>query len=240
MEILPALAVAGGLGAATGILAWGAVAPSSQFFGPTITHTGNPSALALTFDDGPNPAVTPALLELLDRYQARATFFLIGRRVRAVPALAQEIAVRGHAIGNHTDTHPALTFCSERRIEEELTRCDRAIEAATACKPCWMRPPFGFRGPQLARVVRRRGGSQVAMWSAWAHDWKPQPAGPVIQRLRHARGGDIVLLHDGDHRVLEGDRRHTVAALEHWLPRWRDAGLRFVSLDELKEQDRAG
>jgi len=237
MEILPAVAAVGSICAGSGVLAWGAVAPSSQLFGPTLTHTGNASCLALTFDDGPNPAVTPALLDLLGRYQARATFFLIGSRVRAVPALAKEIAERGHAIGNHTETHPALAFCSARRIEDELERCDQAIAAATARQPYWMRPPFGFRGPQLARVMRRRGASRVAMWSAWARDWKPQPAGPVIQRLRRVRGGDIVLLHDGYHRVPEGDRRHTVAALEYWLPRWRDAGLRFVSLDELREHN---
>ncbi len=96
-----------------------------------------------------------------------------------------------------------------------------------------MRPPFGFRGPQLDRVIRRRGDLGVVMWSVWARDWKAQPPEPVIKRLRRVRGGDIVLLHDGDHRVLEGDRRHTVAALEYWLPRWKDAGIRFVSLDEL-------
>ena len=236
MEILSALTVAGAACAGAGIFAWGAVAPTSQLFGPTLTHTGEPSTLALTFDDGPNPAVTPSLLDLLDRYRVKATFFLIGARVRLTPGLAQEIAARGHAIGNHTDTHPALTFCSARRIKEELDRCDEAIEATTNEKPRWMRPPFGFRGPQLAGIVRGRHDSGVAMWSVWAHDWKPQPPEPVIRRLRRARGGDIVLLHDGDHRVPEGDRGHTVAALEYWLPRWRDAGLRFVSLDELRRQ----
>lgn len=189
--------------------------------------------MALTFDDGPNPSVTPALLDLLDRYQVKATFFLIGAWVRKAPELAKEMAVRGHTVGNHTDTHPALTFLPTRQIARELDGCDHAIEAVTGQKPRWMRPPFGFRGPQLAGVVRRRGSAGVVMWSAWAWDWKPQPPEPVIRRLRRARGGDIVLLHDGDHRVLEGDRRHTVAALEYWLPRWKDAGIHFVSLDVL-------
>jgi peptidoglycan/xylan/chitin deacetylase (PgdA/CDA1 family) len=70
------------------------------------------------------------------------------------------------------------------------------------------------------------------MWSAMARDWKLQPAERVIERLRRARGSDIVLLHDGDHKVLQGDRRHTLAAVEYWLPRWRDSGIRFVNLDE--------
>jgi peptidoglycan/xylan/chitin deacetylase (PgdA/CDA1 family) len=233
MHSLPALLATGGACAAAGLFSWGAVAPSSQIFGPTIRRTGDASAMALTFDDGPNPTVTPSLLDLLDRHRVRATFFLIGRHVRAFPALAKEIAARGHTVGNHTDTHPALTFLPPRRIAEELGRCDDAIEAATGRKPRWMRPPFGFRGPQLGGIVRKRGGAGVVMWSAVAWDWKPQPAEPVIQRLRRAQGGDIVLLHDGDHRLLEGDRRHTVAALEHWLPQWRDVGIRLVSLDEL-------
>ena len=235
MPSLPVLLAAGGACAAAGIFSWGAVAPSSQLFGPTIRRTGDSSAVALTFDDGPNPAVTPSLLDLLDRQNARATFFLIGRHVRAFPALAKEIAERGHTIGNHTDTHPALALLPPRRIAAELDRCDDAVAAATGRMPRWMRPPFGFRGPQLNGVVRARGGEGVVMWSAWARDWKPQPADPVIQRLRRVQGGDIVLLHDGDHRVLEGLRRHTVAALEHWLPRWKDAGIRFVSLDEMQQ-----
>jgi len=78
------------------------------------------------------------------------------------------------------------------------------------------------------------------MWSAWARDWKPQPAEPVIERLRRARGGDIVLLHDGDHRVINSDRRHTVAALEYWLPRWKESAIRFVTLDEMQPQRQSG
>lgn len=218
-------------GAAVG--AWGAVYPRSQLFGRTLCVTGNVSTVALTFDDGPNPAATPALLDLLEQRHARATFFLIGRHVRAFPALAREIAARGHEIGNHTETHPSLIFLSPQKLREELGRCREAIASAVHCDLRWMRPPFGFRGPQLGGVVRALGYSGVAMWSKWAWDWKPQSAQPVIHRLRRVTGGDIVLLHDGDHRVLEGDRRHTVAALAHWLPRWRDAGLQFVTLDAI-------
>ena len=75
------------------------------------------------------------------------------------------------------------------------------------------------------------------MWSRWAWDWKPQPAAKVIRRLAAVNGGDILLLHDGDHRVLNGDREHTVAAVEHWLPRWKDAGIRFVTLDDLSRKE---
>ena len=83
-------------------------------------------------------------------------------------------------------------------------------------------------------TARCGGGAGVVMWSASARDFRPGPPERVIRSLRRARGGDIVLLHDGDFRVLEGDRRRTVEALEHWLPRWKRAGIRFVTLDELQ------
>jgi len=232
MQIISGLLSTSAALAASGTFAWGAVAPSSELFGPTFRHTESLSTIALTFDDGPNPAVTPRLLDLLDRHEAKASFFLIGERVAARPSIAREIRARGHAVGNHTFDHKNLTFCSRARISIELERCDEAIEAATGHKPRWMRPPFGYRSPLLGNVVRERGGAGVVMWSRSARDWNPQPAAKVIHRLRRVRGGDIVLLHDGDHRTLEGDRRHTLAALEHWLPRWKDAGLRFVTLDD--------
>ncbi|HTR45939.1 MAG TPA: polysaccharide deacetylase family protein [Verrucomicrobiae bacterium] len=229
----PEWLAAGTVCGASAAFAWGAVAPSSQLFGPTIRRTGNPSTVALTFDDGPNPSVTPSLLDLLHRHSVCATFFLIGRWVRGAQSIATEIAARGHVVGNHTDTHPALTFLSADRIGQELDRCDKAVKSVMGRKPRWMRPPFGFRSPMLAAILRKHGEAPAIMWSRMAYDWKPQAAEPVIHRLRRVRGGDIVLLHDGDHRVPNGDRRHTVEALEHWLPRWKDAGLRFVTLDEI-------
>jgi len=236
MESISVAASAVGICAAGGVLSWAAVAPSSQLFGWTIRRTGDASSMALTFDDGPNPAITPALLDLLDLHKARATFFVIGRHVRAVPALAKEIAERGHTIGNHTETHRRLVFCTSACIVRELDQCDEAIKSATGEKPRWMRPPFGYRNPLLDGVVRKSGRAGVVMWSSGGKDWKPQPAERVIERLRGAKGGDIVLLHDGDHHATEGDRRHTLKALEYWLPRWKDLGIRFITVDELSKQ----
>jgi peptidoglycan/xylan/chitin deacetylase (PgdA/CDA1 family) len=99
---------------AAGIIAWGAVAPSSELFGPTLRRTDSSRKIALTFDDGPNPTVTPRLLELFDRHSVRATFFLIGKFARACPDLVKEISARGHLIGNHTDTHANLIFARAR------------------------------------------------------------------------------------------------------------------------------
>src|SRR5260370_36210321 len=94
--------------ATLGALAYGAAHPRAQLFGPTICATNSPRKLAITFDDGPNPSITPKLLELLDRYHAKATFFLIGRYVRECPELVGQTIARGHTVGNHTETHPNL------------------------------------------------------------------------------------------------------------------------------------
>jgi peptidoglycan/xylan/chitin deacetylase (PgdA/CDA1 family) len=231
---IPALLGAAGLCAGGGFFSWAAVAPSAQLFGPTLRHTGDPSAVALTFDDGPNPSVTPAILDLLDRHGASATFFQIGDHVRQFPALAKEVSSRGHSIGNHTATHPRLVFLSPRRIGEELERCALALVSATGRRTRWMRPPYGYRGPQLEAAVRKQDADlRVVMWSVSGCDWRAQPPVRIIKRLRRVKGGDIVLLHDGDHRTLIGDRSHTITALEYWLPRWRDAGMRFVGMDDL-------
>lgn len=240
MHLIPGAVAVAGICAVGGLVSWAAIAPSSQLFGATIRETGDGSKMAVTFDDGPNPAITPQLLDLLDRHDAKATFFLIGRFVKAYPDLAKEIAQRGHTIGNHTFTHPPLALQSSSRIAEELRECDSAIEGATGRKPRWMRPPFGFRGPHLAPVLKSRGDEPMVMWSIWARDWKPQPPEPVIARLQRAKGGDIVLLHDGDHRAPVGDRKHVLAALKYWLPRWKSAGLNFATLDDLKPYGRAG
>jgi peptidoglycan-N-acetylglucosamine deacetylase len=232
-----------GVGAAAGIAAWGAVSPYSELFGPTLRHTASRRKIALTFDDGPNPAVTPRLLDLFERYSVRGTFFLIGKFARACPGLAKEIHARGHVIGNHTDTHANLIWQTPGGIRSELGRCQDAIASATGTEPPrWMRPPYGYRNPLLHTEVRRAGIQGVVMWSKICWDWKPQPPQRLIERLASIartgrKQGDIVVMHDGDHRALGGDRLHVVAALEHWLPRWRDAGMEFVTMESSSAVD---
>lgn len=241
-------------GACAAVAAWGAVSSTSQLFGPTLHHTPDASQIALTFDDGPNPAHTPKFLRLLERYGAPATFFLVGRFARACPDLVREIADRGHSIGNHTENHINLAWLPAWRIAEELQGCQdsilRALGFERGAAPILMRPPFGYRGPQLWGALRGVGLRGVAMWSLKCYDWKPQPAARLIERLQRVaerrrsraatgteenspHGGEIVLLHDGDARRLGADRSHVLAALEYWLPRWRDAGFEFVTMNQL-------
>jgi peptidoglycan/xylan/chitin deacetylase (PgdA/CDA1 family) len=236
------------LAAVAGATAYSAVYPRSQIFGKTICRTNSPRKLAITFDDGPNPAITPQLLDLLERYKAHATFFVVGKFVRECPELLLETSSRGHVIGNHTDAHPNLFLLSPDRITVELRCCNSSIGEAIGAAPKWFRPPYGMRNPWVIPTASELGMSTV-MWTRIPGDWSAKSTEWLIPRMdcvaEHARAnidkdsavhgvgtGDILCLHDGDHAKLNGDRTRTLAALEHWLPRWRDLGLEFVTIDE--------
>jgi peptidoglycan/xylan/chitin deacetylase (PgdA/CDA1 family) len=222
--------VSGAAAVAAGTASWAACSPRSQIFGSTLVRLPSELSLALTFDDGPNPSATPQVLEVLGRHQVTATFFLIGRFARACPSLVKAVAERGHSIGNHTETHRNMIWLSTRQIVTELASCQDVIHELTGRCPTLMRPPFGYRGPQLNAAVERSGLKRVVMWSITVRDWKRSGRRTIIDRLARARGGDIVVLHDGDHRAAEADRSETIKALEYWLPRWRDAGLQCAPL----------
>jgi peptidoglycan/xylan/chitin deacetylase (PgdA/CDA1 family) len=231
--------------AAAGLGAYGAAYPRSQLFGRTVCRTNSPRKLALTFDDGPNPAITPKLLDLLDRFKVRATFFVIGKHARECPDLLKETAARGHVIGNHTDAHPNLFWFKPDQITVELRCCNYSIVAATGAPPRWFRPPFGTRNPWVVPVARELN-QRVVMWSLIPRDWRATSSEWLIPRMASiakraqrnlgatgaATTGDILCLHDGSHRQLNADRLPTLAALEYWLPRWRDLGLEFVTIDD--------
>ena len=232
---------------AAAVTAYGAVNPRSQLFGPTVWRTNSPRKLAITFDDGPNPKITPELLKLLERYAARVTFFMVGRFAHECPELVREIVVRGHAIGNHTATHASLFWSTPAQIEEQMRRCNDVIGTITGMTPRWFRPPWGIRNPWVVPVAMGRG-MRTALWTLLPGDWRVKPSSWLIQRMEpiakraqssrvcgnnsHAGHGDVLCLHDGDYRFLNADRRATVAALQYWLPRWRDLGLEFVTIDE--------
>jgi len=205
--------------------------------------------LALTFDDSPNPAVTRELLDLLDTYGARATFFLVGRKVVAHPDIAREIVRRGHAVGNHTFSHPHLPSCGLRAICWELARCQRAVREATGVRPALMRPPFGYQD-MASFLIARLLGYTVVHWSVSGDDWQGDPAPVVAGRARAGvKAGSIILLHDGweppldatewrqEHELLQ-DRSPTLEALPMVLGPLRDQGYQWVTLPEMMREGR--
>jgi peptidoglycan/xylan/chitin deacetylase (PgdA/CDA1 family) len=234
--IVPALAALG----AAGFAVYHGQVPTSQLYGPTICRTrgGGQPAIALTYDDGPNPRITPPLIELLDRHGARATFFLIGSWARREPGLVRELGAAGHAIGNHTFSHPTMPLLSHAGVRDELLRCRAAVEAsgtsfATIDGAPLMRPPFGRRRPGTLRAVRGEGYVPV-IWSVTAFDWRRRATEATIAaRCRRARSGDVILLHDGSHTEPAADRSASLAATEQTLRRYEEEGYRFVTIPEL-------
>ena len=205
---------------ACGAWAYAAMWPESQIFGPILIAGDDPQEAALTFDDGPNGDTTLRLLDILDRHNAHATFFLIGRHVQRQPEIVRAIAQAGHVIGNHTMTHPWLHMQTNARIRRELEDCNAALEDTLGEPIRFFRPPHGSRRPEVIRFARALGLTTVN-WNVIADDWKPQTASELTQRIEHGvtrnqarcRGSNI-LLHDGGDQILDQPRAATLAATE--------------------------
>lgn len=183
--------------------------PTSKAFGPNLSRLpqGSPAPrgrVGLTFDDGPDPEVTPRVLDLLDRHgsndsgPARATFFCIGERVRRHPELVAEIARRGHRVENHTHRHlKRFAVLGPRAMAREIDRAQGAIAEATGRAPRLVRPPAGFRNPFLEPLLARRGLWLVS-WTRRAYDTVRSDPRRVARDLTRGLGaGEILLLHDG-------------------------------------------
>jgi peptidoglycan/xylan/chitin deacetylase (PgdA/CDA1 family) len=223
--------IAGAAGlAAAGVAGYGAIAPESELFGKTLHRLADPKQLALTFDDGPNDPHTLNLLDVLAKQDVKATFFLIGKHAAAKPEIARRIAAAGHAIGNHTYTHPNLAFCGEKRIRRELSECEKTLTDAVGVHSKLFRPPFGARRPAVLKVAHEMGLTTVC-WSVTCYDWKVTTAERVERHAaRQISSGDIILLHDGGHTEMGADRAHTVQATERLILRLRGKEFEFVSL----------
>lgn len=192
--------------------------------------------LALTFDDGPDPHTTPAVLEVLERHGAKATFFVIGERAGQHPEVIARMVSASHQVENHTQRHAHLTaFFSKQRLVQELSLAQQTICAAGAPSPRFFRPPAGVLSPPVAFAARRLGLTLVG-WSKKARDgWSCQTVEAATERLSRAlRPGAILLLHDA--RENTGTKtREPIApkVLERLLPMLLARGLRAVTLDEL-------
>lgn len=208
--------------------AHGAFHRNSPIFGRPITHvTRAPRSVALTFDDGPNPEATPAILDALAQRGVKATFFVLGRHAEQWPELVRRAAAEGHAIGNHGYYHRKLQFKSPRYVRDDLTRGTREIERASGVHPALFRAPHGFRNPWVTAIARSLGQRTVG-WSLGVWDSDRPGVDAIVQRtVDGARPGSILLLHDGDGYDPAGDRMQTARAVPLIVDRLLAQGFRF-------------
>jgi peptidoglycan/xylan/chitin deacetylase (PgdA/CDA1 family) len=193
--------VLGALGANHLALFFAVLCPRGQLLGPNLVRL--PAAavrrreISLTFDDGPDPEVTPRVLELLDRYQAKASFFCIGERAAAHAELVKEIARRGHSVENHSYHHyNAFAFFSISRLRREVDAAQGAVAAITGRSPAFFRAPAGFRSPLLDPVLASRGLRYVS-WTRRGFDAVSGNSTRILRELtRGLAAGDVLLMHD--------------------------------------------
>nr|WP_245338990.1 polysaccharide deacetylase family protein [Paenibacillus shirakamiensis] len=186
--------------------------------------------VALTFDDGPDPKQTPAILHLLEQYHAKATFFVVGNRVERFPDILKLTAKQGHEIGNHTYNHTYFNKNNSARLDQEILSTEDAIFKVTGIHTMLFRPPGGFYNNRIVQKSHSKG-YQVVLWS-WHQDTRDW-ARPGVQRivnkvLNNLRNGDIILMHDH----VEGPTQ-TVAALKAILPEIEKRGYTCITVSEL-------
>jgi len=217
------------------VLAGAGLWPRSRLLGPNLCRFSGAAArrgeVALTFDDGPDPRVTPAVLDCLERYGVRASFFCIGRRAEAHPELVAETVRRGHRVENHSYSHPAAFPCyPPAALRREVRRAQEALARAGGVRPRWFRAPAGFRGPLLERELAA-AGLHLASWTRRGFDTVSRDPGRVAGRLlKGAAGGDVLLLHDGSAARGRGGAPVVLAALPRLLDELARRGLRGVPL----------
>jgi peptidoglycan-N-acetylglucosamine deacetylase len=225
-----------GVGVAAAVVAAGyqSMSPTGQWYGRTFTGLKpGTKQLALTYDDGPNDPHTFRLLEVLARHKVRATFFLVGRYVNRRPDIVRELTRAGHVLGNHTFSHPNLIFFSALQTRMQLQDCTQALTDAVGEHSRLFRPPFGGRRPGTLNIARGLGLEPV-MWNVTGWDWKGKPAEYVERRVsRQIRGGNVILLHDGDHEAFGADRSQSVLATDRLIARYKSEGYEFVTVPEM-------
>jgi peptidoglycan/xylan/chitin deacetylase (PgdA/CDA1 family) len=211
--------------------------PRSTWLGPNLRHLPRASAdrgeVSLTIDDGPDPEVTPAVLDLLDAAGARATFFCIGAHAQAHPQLCREIVRRGHSVQNHSHRHShTFSLLGRRGFEREIVQAQDTLTQITGQRPRFFRAPAGLRNPFLAPVLHELQ-LELVSWTRRGFDTARRDPAMVLTRLTHElRAGDILLLHDGNAARTAAGRPVALDVLPALLKRFQTASLRAVTLPE--------
>ena len=184
--------------------------------------------IALTFDDGPHPRYTPKILDILDRYGIKATFFVIGENVKYYPKAFTEILDRGHEIANHTYSHITFSQANLNRLPGEIEKCEAEILNFTENKPKLFRPPEGMISGELKRVASDMD-YKVILWDLDTKDWAHTTPKQICQNVtQNIKSGDVILMHD-----FIGYNSPTPEALELFLPILIERGYKFVTISEL-------
>lgn len=211
--------------------------PRSTLLGPNLVRLPAAAAVqrqvALTFDDGPDPHTTPRVLDLLEGAGVRASFFCIGRRARAHPALVRAIVARGHRVENHGDTHTKdFAAFGWGRLRDDIAAAQRTLTELTGQRPRFFRPLGGLRSPLLDPVLARQD-LRLASWTRRGFDSVERDPRRVLARLtRGLAAGDVLLLHDGDAACSAGGQAVVLDVLPLLLAALREAGLQPVTLAE--------
>ena len=185
---------------------------ASQKVLPIYSVEREDKVISVTFDASWGGDKTMAILDLLDQYNAKATFFLVGIWVDKYPELVQEIAKRGHEIGNHSDSHAHFTQISDAQIRQELKDCSDKIEALTGTRPTLFRPPYGDYNSKVITVVRD-AGYEAVQWSIDSLDWKNRGVNDLVKRAtNNVQKGDIILFHNDSQYIVEA----LPAILQHY------------------------
>ena len=209
--------------------------PRSDWLGPNWTRLPAGAIarreIALTIDDGPHPEITPQVLDLLDRYGVKATFFCVGAKAAQFPELCKNIIERGHAVENHSDRHSHLfALMGMRRMRREIEAGQEEITRITGRRPQFFRPPAGLRNPFLDPLLSVLGLRLVA-WSARGYDTRTPDAGKVTERLLHdLKPGAILLLHDDNCARTAGGIPVVLEVLPTLIETAHASGLRFATL----------
>jgi peptidoglycan-N-acetylglucosamine deacetylase len=228
-----------GIAVAASAAGYQSMAPTGQWYGRNFHRLSRGSKkVALTYDDGPNDPYTLQLLEVLARHNVKATFFMIGEFVCQRPEIARAVLEAGHAIGNHTFSHPLLIFKSASTIRRQLADCQGAMQDALGVSATIFRPPFGGRRPEVFRIARKLG-LQPIMWNVTGYDWNAKSVDEIERKVtRQMRGGDVILLHDGGHLEMGTDRSHTVAVTDRIIRRYQQQGREFVTIPQMMDAEK--
>jgi peptidoglycan/xylan/chitin deacetylase (PgdA/CDA1 family) len=200
--------------------------PSVRARLPRLNGDGHPGRVALTFDDGPDPASTPEFLACLERLEVQATFFLLGVMVQRAPALARELVAQGHEVAVHGWDHRSLALRGPSSTRHQIEDGAGIITEQSGQAPTWWRPPYGVL-TTAGLLSARHAGLTPVLWGSWGRDWRATATASTVSADVAAgfRPGGTVLLHDSSCTAAPGSWRSALAALPDLVGRWRDDGL---------------